>query len=544
MLTDLELLEVTIRQAHQWYAGGRLRPSELVDSYLRRVYSLDLDTSDGPPVNSVVRVDATVGEQAEAADTEVSRDGVSKRLHGIPVWVKDNVDVRGLPTTCGCRALDGVIADSDAAVVSKLRRAGAIIMGKVGMTELGNGTSAYSTMSGRIGNSYDPRSAPGGSSNGSAVATSMNFGVLSVGVDDCGSIVDPATRNGCVGLRPTVGLVSREGLFMFSASDTTPGPIARTVQDAALMFDAMCEVPDQVVATGLADEVSFEGLRVGVVESIGHRTFEVADRPVDKRPALTQSLEQLEAAGAVVIRDLHIDDCRMGRYSKIEYHNSMVTALRRRSAPPRTLYELNSSSDLAPHNSSKPGRFRDHLGVLSRRLPNVFRGRYKRVVHHNRGLVESLMDDRKLDCLVSLSHWLPIMLATLARTPHLTVPASILHVGQGDPHTVNKTSRPVGMSFIGRPRSDSRLLQIGAAFERLGGGRRPPDREMAGGGPVAEFDAQRFSRLKGEISRVSTEVLKMGPEGYAHPTHEEFRVLVDRIKNNELAVVQNRGGAG
>ncbi len=548
MPTDAELLEVTTRQVHAWYGDGRLQPSELVDFYLRRVHSLDLDTSDGPPVNCVVRVDPTVREQAKAADAELAHAGVSKLLRGIPVWVKDNVDVRGLPTTCGCLALEEVVADADAAVIASLRRAGAIVMGKVGMTELGNGTSAYSTVSGRIGNAYDPRNPPGGSSNGSAVATSMNFGVLAVGVDDCGSIVDPASRNGCVGLRPTVGLLSREGLFTYSASDTTPGPIARTVHDAALMFDAMREEAANAVfgtdSTTRLDDASLEGIRIGVVESIGHRTFEAAAGAGSRRTKLGRCLAQLEAAGAHVIDGLRIDDFQLVRLSKIEYHNSMVAALRARSVPPRTLYELTSGGNLAPHNSGDSSRLRNRLGLarLSLKLPNVFARRYRRVVLRNRQLAESLMKEHRLDCLVSLSHWLPVMFATLARSPHLTVPVGLVHVTDENASSEVPATLPIGMSFLGRPRSERQLLEIGAAFERTVGGRRPPARETSRVGASADVDTERFHRLKRGISLASAEVLEMGPDGYLHPTHEEFRVLVERVRETELAIGNDAGG--
>ena len=156
------IVEAQVDDIHGLYRACRLTPSELVSFYLARIASLDLNTDAGPPFNCIVCVSPAVREDAAALTDEIRRRGVVKPLHGIPVWIKDNIQVHGLPTTGGCLALEDGTALRDAPLVEKLRAAGAIIMGKVGMTELGIGSSEYSTMSGRIGNAVEPRNPPGG----------------------------------------------------------------------------------------------------------------------------------------------------------------------------------------------------------------------------------------------------------------------------------------------------------------------------------------------------------------------------------------------
>ncbi|HSO00110.1 MAG TPA: amidase family protein, partial [Candidatus Nanopelagicales bacterium] len=260
------LLEASVSDVHALYERRALRPSELVSFHLKRVGQLDLDTDTGVPFNSILTVDPQLVDQAAAIDREIAGAGVTLPLQGIPVWIKDCIDVRGLPTMCGCLALEENVPDRDADLVAGLRSAGAIIMGKVGMTEFSIGTSPYSTASVRIGNSFDPRNPPGGSSSGSAVAVSLGFGTLAVGVDDCTSIVTPAALNGCVGMRPTVGAVPRNGLWSYSESDTSPGPMGRRVRDVAVMLDVLA---GEGAAPGreLRPD-ALRGRRIGVLEAI------------------------------------------------------------------------------------------------------------------------------------------------------------------------------------------------------------------------------------------------------------------------------------
>jgi len=184
-MIQTSIIEAQVHDIHRLYREHRLTPLQLVNVYLARVDELDLQTDAGPPFNCIVCISPSVREDAAALTGEILRDGVVKPLHGVPVWIKDNIQVKGLPTTGGCLALEEGVALGDAPLVARLRAAGAIIMGKVGMTELGLGLSQYSTMSGRIGNALEPRNPPGGSSNGSAVAVSLNLGMLAVGAVDC-----------------------------------------------------------------------------------------------------------------------------------------------------------------------------------------------------------------------------------------------------------------------------------------------------------------------------------------------------------------------
>ena len=393
-MAQMKIVDAQIDDIHRLYRTHELTPLQLVNFYLARVNQLDMRTDSGPPFNCIVCVSPSVRDDAAAAADEISRYGIVKSLHGIPVWIKDNIDVQGLPTTGGCLALEEGVAARDAPMIRNLRSAGAIIMGKVGMTELGIGTSEYSTVSGRIGNALEPRNPPGGSSNGSAVAVSLSFGMLAVGVDDCGSVTDPAAANSCVGLRPSVGLVNRAGLLSCSTTETTPGPIGRTVLDTAKMLDALAET-----ATGgrFADIVSrcrgrsIRGRRIGVLAATDPVDF-MASVPACVKEKFAGCLAELERADVTVVRDLRIEGFGWRRKSMFEHYNWQVKSLRARKTYPRTPRQLFSADKVAP--------LIQRLGMhpLLRFgpafcLPNIYARAYRKEILHNQRLIRQLLAD-------------------------------------------------------------------------------------------------------------------------------------------------------
>ena len=546
-MTAEHIPEARIEDIHRLYRTRQLTPAELVAYYLRRIEALDLSTEAGPPFNCIVCVSPHVREEAQALTDDIARRGVTKPLHGVPVWAKDNIPVEGLPTTCGCLALEPGVAAADAPLIRNLRSAGAIIMGKVGMTELSLGVSPYSSMSGRIGNAFDARNPPGGSSNGSAVAVSLNFGMLAVGVDDCGSITYPAAVNSCVGLRPTIGLVSPTGLFSYSHTETTPGPIARSVADAARMLDALAVPASEAAYSDVRDLGSIRGIRIGVLAAID--PIEVmSEVPGSIRQAFADRLADIKAAGAIVIDPLRLDGVRWARKSGLEHYNAQVASLRARTKDPRTPRQLYSSNSASP----VVRRFRRHplfgFGPPFG-LPNIHAAAYRRVIRHNRTVFARLLASAAVDAVIAVTTSAPSRIATLAQIPHLTIPAGCVPADQelAASGFVEGSTVPWGLSILAGPGRDRELLAIGLALEQTLGGRvvpRPPGagHEAASG----ELDIEQFNRFKKDLAHRSSRSLQLDADGreYVHPTADEFRALVREVTSatrNRLAV---RSGTG
>ena len=242
-----DLNEATVAQLQALMAKKKLRSAELVDYYLRRIQSLD---QNGPTVNSVIEVNPDAREIASGLDRERRTRGARGPLHGIPVLLKDNIDTHDqMQTAAGSLGLVGRPALADSTVAARLRAAGAVILGKTTLSEWANfrsttATSGWSGRGGQCNNPYGINRNPCGSSSGSGAAASANFTAVSIGTETDGSIVCPANNNGVVGIKPTVGLVSRAGVVPISHIQDTVGPHTRTVADAAAVLGALVGVDD------------------------------------------------------------------------------------------------------------------------------------------------------------------------------------------------------------------------------------------------------------------------------------------------------------
>jgi amidase len=524
----MNIVEARIEDIHRWYRSGELTPIGLVDFYLRRVQALDLNTDAGPPFNGVVCVSPAIRREAAAMAGELARHGPITPLHGIPVWVKDNIDVQELPTTGGSLALAAGTAARDAAIVASLRSAGAIVMGKVGMTELAIGTSAYSTISGRIGNAVEPRNPPGGSSNGSAVAVALNFGMLAVGVDDSGSITDPAAVNSCVGLRPRPGLLRREGLLSCSETETTPGPIARTVLDAATMLDA---ASGATAGAGVADALRAEtmrGMRIGVLAEADPVDF-MAGLPMSVTTAFERCLATLERdADVTLVRGLRLAGVRWRRQSMYEHYNWQIQSLRQRRTTPRTPRELFSHPMAGPIVRQLGQHPLLRFGPPVR-VPNIHAWSYRRTVRHNQRLFAALQRDARVNAIVGITTLSLSRLPTLAQIAHLTVPAGWIEADRQIARYgyVEGSRVPWGISILAR--TEGEVLRAGHLFEQCLDARVRPPYDRASAAP--DFEIPTFNNLKKAIAHRAAASLQLDARGhvYAHPTADEFRQLVREI---------------
>ena len=319
------LEEATVEQLQHWMEAGRYTSRQLVDLYLARIDRIDRS---GPTLRSVIEANPDAPSIADALDVERKTKGPRGPLHGVPVLIKDNIDTADrMMTTAGSLALEGSIPLRDAFVVERLRAAGAVILGKTNLSEWANfrSTKSSSGWSGRGGQTKNPYALdrnPCGSSSGTGVAIAANLAAVGVGTETDGSIVCPSSVNGLVGIKPTVGLVSRSGIIPISHTQDTAGPMARTVEDAAVLLSAMTGVDGRDATTKASagktsdyvkalDAGALKGARIGVARKRYFGYSPATDAVIDA------ALAAMKAAGAVIVDPADIptaaslDDCEL-----------------------------------------------------------------------------------------------------------------------------------------------------------------------------------------------------------------------------------------
>lgn len=493
--TRIALAELTLENIGAAFDQGRLTSRLLTQMYLERIEALN---QRGPSLRAVIETNPQALDIAAALDRERTAGIKRSALHGVPILIKDNVETSDrMMTTAGSLALDGWYASKDAPLVARLRAAGAVILGKTNLSEWANFRSTHSASgwSGRGGQTRNPYAlnrSPSGSSSGSAVAVSANLCAVAVGTETDGSIVSPASINGIVGLKPTVGLVSRSGIVPISHSQDTAGPLARTVRDAAVLLGVMSG-PDDADAATLAvgdrferDYVRFldpEGLR-GARLGIARRFF-AENAPLDR--FLDRCVAVLAGAGAIIVdpADLPMHGAATAAEQEVllyEFKTDLNAYLARLPSG----WAVRSLKDLIKFNETHAAlelpqfdqelfRQADAKGSLDDVAYRDARATCLAVTRT--GGIDAVLADHRLDAVVSLTSgtaWLIDAVngdadsggcsspAAVAGYPHITVPAG-LHRGL-----------PVGLSFFGPAFSEPTLLKLASGFEHVAGGRAVP----------------------------------------------------------------------
>lgn len=490
----IPLSAATIQDLNAAFDAGTLTAEALVETYLARIEAYD---QAGPALNTVLWLKEEAVERARALDRERAASGPRSPLHGIPVVLKDNVDTSDMPTTAGSLLLAGSIPPDDAHLVRRLRDAGAIILAKVNMSELASGAT-MSSVGGWIRNPHDPGRSPSGSSGGTGAAIAASFAQLGIGTDTGGSVRGPSTSNGIVGLKPTLGLVSRDGIVPLALSFDTGGPMARSVHDVAAMLDVIAGVdpadpatsaaegrmPDSYVAS--LDPDALAGARIGVA-----RQFMGGDPEVDW--IVDAAVETMRQAGATVV-DVRVPtwliDVKGDWYTTIrwrEFRDQIPDYLATLGPSyPKTLAEMVARSReivASTDEGGRPNPVRWSLLVEEEASGLLGDHEYVAMREHGlpmvRALVDGLMADEGLDAIVyptSPTPPSPVVggggggdapsatnLANLTGFPDLIVPAGFTAAGL-----------PVGISFLGRAFSEPVLLGLGFAFEQRTHARRDP----------------------------------------------------------------------
>ncbi|HEY3283835.1 MAG TPA: amidase [Armatimonadota bacterium] len=489
---DLE--EATVNDLQAAMAAGRLTSRAITAKYLERIDALDRR---GPTLRYVIETNPDALSIAEELDAERKAKGPRGPLHGLPVLVKDNIDTADrMTTTAGSLALEGHIAARDAFLVARLRAAGAVILGKANLSEWSNfrsgrSSSGWSARGGQARNPYALDRSPSGSSSGPAGAVSANLCPVAVGTETNGSIVSPSSCCGVVGIKPTVGLVSRAGIIPISSSLDTAGPIARTVADAAALLGAMTGVDSDDDATiASRDRVGtdytkclkadgLKGARIGVWRAGG---FDPKVLPI-----LESAVAAIRSAGAAVIDAVEVPTYgKLGdplshvlRYEFKATLNAYLRALGP-DARVRTLEDVIAFNE--KHRDREMPFFGQEIFLEAQERRGLDSPTYLRSRDEARRLareegLHAALDTQGLDALVALTNG-PAGLTDLVNGDRGTGGTSTLCAVAGCPSITvpagDVFGLPVGISFMGRAFDEATLVRLAYAFEQLTHARKPP----------------------------------------------------------------------
>jgi amidase len=491
-----ELEEATVDELQRRMASGSLTARRLTSAYLARIAALDRT---GPALHHVIEVNPDALSIAAALDAERRAKGPRGPLHGIPVLLKDNVDTADrTTTTAGSLALAGSVPPRDATIARKLREAGAVLLGKANLSEWANirstrSSSGWSARGGQAKNPYALDRNPCGSSSGSAAAVSANLCALAIGTETDGSIVCPSSANAIVGLKPTLGLLSRAGIIPIAHSQDTAGPMARTVRDAAILLGALTGADERDAATAegaghaaadytrVLDPDGLRGARIGVV-----RKFFGFNPRVDR--LMEDALAEMVRRGAVLVDPAEIPHA--GEYDESELEvllyelkadlAAYLAALGPR-APVRSLAEVIAFNEA--HRAEEMPFFGQELFLRAEEKGPLTTPAYREALENSRRLsrgegIDAVMDQHRLDALVAPTGG-PAWMTDLVNGDHFSggssTPAAVAGYPNIDVPLGEIYGLPVGLSFMGRAWSEPTLLRLAFAFEQATRARRAPE---------------------------------------------------------------------
>lgn len=491
---EFELDEETISSLQEKLTSGKYSSEKLVELYLKRIETID---KKGPTLNSIIEINPDAISIAREMDKE-RRDGKLRgALHGIPVLIKDNIDTADkMQTTAGSLSMVGNIASNDAFVVKRLREAGAIIIGKTNLSEWANfrSTQSSSGWSGRGGQTKNPYILdhnPCGSSAGSGVAVSANLCVVAVGTETDGSIVCPASVNGIVGIKPTVGLVSRSGIIPISKTQDTAGPMARTVKDAAILLGLLSGIDTKDLITNESKGKSYTDYTQFLdLNSLKGKRIGIEKKPQGNNKYINVLLDNaigiLKQKGATIIEIDYIEKIDVlgdAEFEVLQYEfkDGVNHYLSTANAKVKSLKDV-IDFNLANEDKSMPYFKQETLESSNLKL-GLEDKKYKDAVNKSfngsKKILDSLFNDNRLDAICGITmgpscsidmiygdRWGGYSLtmpAAVSGYPHITVPGGKVY------------DLPVGLSFFGTSYSEPKLIGIAFAYEQASKHRVKPE---------------------------------------------------------------------
>ncbi|MBI5840492.1 MAG: amidase [Chloroflexi bacterium] len=489
--------EWTISELQEKMTSGEWSARKIAEMYLERISAFD---KNGPKVNSVIETNPDALEIASFLDEERAAGKTRGPLHGIPILIKDNIDTHDrMQTTSGSLALEGNIAPRDAFIVQRLRKAGALILGKTNLSEWANfrgkhSVSGWSSRGGLTRNPYALDRSACGSSSGSGAAVAANFCAAAIGTETDGSIICPAQTNGIVGIKPTLGLWSRSGIIPIAHSQDTAGPMARTVSDAAILLGALTGIDkrDSDARSGekralrdytkFLDKNGLKGAHIGVA-----RNMAGTDPRIIK--IFESCIDAMKQAGAVIVDPADVPN--FNKFSKTELevlHYEFKADLNKYLASLNGTARVKTMADVIKFNEENKARVMPYFGqehmLTAQEKKSLADKKYREALSKNRSLtrkdgIDAAMKKHKLDAIIVPSggpSWMIDLVngdainwdmestspAAVAGYPHITVPAGYIF------------GLPVGISFIAKAWQEPTLIKLAYAFEQAMKVRKPP----------------------------------------------------------------------
>ncbi len=487
-----QLLETTIADVHAAFAAGELTARQLVEMYLERIEAYDRN---GPKINSIISVSPTALAEADALDAAYRASGPVGPLHGIPIILKDQMDAKGMPTTLGSALFKDFYPDRDSTVTARLKDAGAIILAKATLGELGGGDT-HGTLFGSTRNPYDPERTVGGSSGGSSAAASANFSTVCIGQEGFASIRRPSAWNSIVGMRPTAGLVSRGHVYAgWPSRNGSLGPMCRTVTDLAVLLDVMVgyDPLDPITAHGVGHKPAsyqafleadgLRGARIGIIrEPMGEGTDTAAEDYQQIDAVFAKAVADLAAAGATIVDPVSIPGLqdliakRAGDGSDDSYLEYMQgipnppfatpTDMKAHPEYGNILRFKRSGSTAATAGGTGRQAFAEYQlareELMTRLLKVMADNELDAIVHKTVEHAPTLISEGVNPPYVN-HKGAPHLNTFLIYVPSITVPAGFTAAGL-----------PAGITFLGRPYSDASMVRFAYAYEQATMNRVPP----------------------------------------------------------------------
>ncbi|PGK38116.1 amidase [Bacillus anthracis] len=470
---EKEVINATVDELQKMIDDGKLSYEELTSIYLFRIREHD---QNGITLNAVTEINPNAMEEARKLDKERALNKKSN-LYGMPIIIKDNVQTeKVMPTSAGTYVLKDWIADEDATVVKKLKEEGAFVLGKANMSEWANYLSltmpsGYSGKKGQNLNPYGPITYDtSGSSSGSATVVAADFAPLAIGTETTGSIVAPATQQSVVGLRPSLGMVSRSGIIPLAETIDTAGPMARTVKDAAALFnaivsydekDAMTEKMKDKERMDYTKDLSIDGLKgkkIGVLFSI--------NRQDENRKEVAEKIRKdLQDAGAILTDDIQLNAEGVDNLQTLEYefkHNVNEYLSKQKNIPVKSLEEIIAFNKKDSNRRIKYGQ----TLIVGSEKSAITKDEFEKVVQTSQENARKELDrylvEKGLDVLVMINND-EVLLSAVAGYPELAVPAGY-----------DNNGGPVGVVFVGKQFGEKELFNIGYAYEQQSKNRKSP----------------------------------------------------------------------
>lgn len=491
---NIDLIECDIAMLQEGYLSGKFSVEDVVNEYIGRIKEIDWQ---GAELRSVLIVNPEAIKIARSLDKELKAGKIRGPMHGIPVLLKDNIDTHdSMPCTAGSRALMNSYPLRDSYIAMRLREAGAVILGKTNLSEWANfrgelSSSGWSGVGGQTKNPYDLSRNPCGSSSGSAVAVSANLTVIAIGTETNGSIVCPSHANGIVGIKPTVGLVSRTGVIPISFTQDTPGPMARSVRDAAICLGALTGVDLNDSLTWKSDGIflndytqflkkdGLKGKRIGLLKEpfgINFKVDSLMMKAVRFMQSMGAEIVEIEKIGEPQTGD---DSFEVMLYEYKDGLNKYFTSLgenaRIKSIDELIEFNMNDSVEMAFYNQRFLEMARDKGDLNSEGYKKALSSMQKGMRQDG---IDKVMNQHKLDAIIAPTGnpaWVTDHTngdsfqlgssspAAISGYPNITVPMGFIE------------GLPVGISFFGRAWSEPVLIEIAYSYEQGTQNRRAPE---------------------------------------------------------------------